>query len=86
VGIVVGLRRRVPSFLCNLLRTERLLVVPDRLCDQLCPGVLELCKLFVVCIAMQHVCFVRAVQLVFDLHRRLCSVLPMRFVLRLQLV
>jgi hypothetical protein len=77
VGLADGLRRRIPDNLCSGLRTERLLVVPVRLCDQLCSRLLELFELFVVCIALQ---------LVFDLHRWLCSVKPMWFFLRLQLV
>jgi hypothetical protein len=86
VGLADGLRRRIPDKLCSGLRTERLLIVPVWLCDQLCSSLLELFKLFIVCIAVQHVRFVRTVQLVFVLHRRLCSVMPVRFILRLQLV
>jgi hypothetical protein len=89
VGLVDRLRRRIPDNVCSVVRTERLLVVPNWLRDQLCSRLLELLellKLFVVCIAVQHVCVLRAVQLVFVVHRRLCSVMPMWFIVRLQLV
>jgi hypothetical protein len=77
VGLVDWLRRGVPDHLRSRLRAEHLLIVSVRLRRRLRPRqrVLELFKLFVVCIA---------VQLVLDVHRRLrtCSDVPVRFVVR----
>jgi hypothetical protein len=81
VGLVDRLRCGVPDHLRSRLRAEHLLVVPVRLRRRLRTGerVLELFKLFAVCIA---------VQLVLDVHRRLrtCSGVPVWFVVRVQFV
>ena len=81
VGLVDWLRRCVPNNLRGRLCTEYLRIVSNRLRRRLCSRecVLELFKLFVVCVA---------VQLVLDVHRRLrtCSDVSVRFVVRLQFV
>jgi hypothetical protein len=51
--------------------------------------VFNLCDVFQLCdlrVAVQHMCFVCTVQQLLDMQRRLRSVLPMRFVVRLQLM
>jgi len=87
VGLADDLCRVLPNSVRSVVRAERLLVVPIWIRDQLRPGVLELFKLLsLLGFAMQHLCVIctSTVQFLFDLHRRICSVLSMRFVVRLQ--
>ena len=75
VGLADRLRRRLPNNVCSVLRTKRLRFVPDWLRHQLRSRVPELFELF----KLFNLCFLRSVQLVFDLHRRICSVVRLQF-------
>lgn len=77
VGLAYHVCRIVPRQLCSVLRAEHLLIVPGWLRGQLRSRMSELLD----------VCFVRTrtLQLVFDVHSRLCA-RSRGFVMRLQLV